>query len=354
MRTGHLRAGDGPDLARETLGLGAGGRAVVAAAVADRIDHRTRGGDERARRAGRERRGDVGRRAALRTDARAAGAPTAAGGSRASATSRGNVAPTTAPTADKPALADEVARPTRARAGDVLPEPCRRRRARRPARPRSPEFDVLTRQKMPAPSRRHASRNGSTESPPRYGFTVTASASGGRRPGSMNAAAYARAVEPMSPRFASAMTSSPARVRTRTPLRTRERRPRRAPRRTPTAASPRPHAARLRRRSRGRSAQDGRSLRPSCLGLVPQAVGQLLDDRVEPDDELALLPLDRFGEPVGEMRHRHRRADLEILRHAAKSTARVGQTRNAREAALAASRRSSEETCPSSLWLSRP
>ena len=45
-----------------------------------------------------------------------------------------------------------------------------------------PAFEVLTRQKMPAPLRRQAARNGSSESRPRYGFTVSASATGGRSP----------------------------------------------------------------------------------------------------------------------------------------------------------------------------
>ena len=74
-----------------------------------------------------------------------------------------------------------------------------------------PAFEVRTSRNTPAPSRRHAARNGSTESRPRYGLTVRASASGAApNAGSRNAVAYARAVEPMSPRFASAITSRPA------------------------------------------------------------------------------------------------------------------------------------------------
>jgi len=49
---------------------------------------------------------------------------------------------------------------------------------------------------------------GSTDSRPSHGFTVSASASGGSP--SRYAVAYARAVEPMSPRFPSAITSRPA------------------------------------------------------------------------------------------------------------------------------------------------
>ena len=43
----------------------------------------------------------------------------------------------------------------------------------------APAFDVRTSRKMPAPCRRQAARNGSIESRPRNGLTVSASASGG-------------------------------------------------------------------------------------------------------------------------------------------------------------------------------
>ena len=65
---------------------------------------------------------------------------------------------------------------------------------------------------MLVPARRHAAISGSTESLPRYGSTVSASTAGGEpstRP-SRNASAYPRAVEPMSPRFPSAITTRPA------------------------------------------------------------------------------------------------------------------------------------------------
>ena len=70
-------------------------------------------------------------------------------------------------------------------------------------------FEVFTSTNNPAPLRRAAARNGSIDSRPRYGLTVRASARGSSP--SMYASAYARAVEPMSPRLPSAITSSPAR-----------------------------------------------------------------------------------------------------------------------------------------------
>jgi len=74
-----------------------------------------------------------------------------------------------------------------------------------------PGFEVLRRQKIPAPCSRHARRNGLTESLPMYALTVITSASGGSPPrGSTNAAAYASAVDGMSPRFTSATTRRPA------------------------------------------------------------------------------------------------------------------------------------------------
>ena len=52
-----------------------------------------------------------------------------------------------------------------------------RRRASDPGRRTQPAFEVLTRQKIPPPPRRQAATNGSSESRPRYGLTVSASAS---------------------------------------------------------------------------------------------------------------------------------------------------------------------------------
>src|SRR5439155_21648789 len=64
-----LPARDGPDVALEPCGFGAGGGSEVAAVVAERVDHRARRRHERARRAARERARDVGRRRPLRADA---------------------------------------------------------------------------------------------------------------------------------------------------------------------------------------------------------------------------------------------------------------------------------------------
>src|SRR6266566_3499493 len=129
---------------------------------------------------------------------------------RASPTARGCVAPMTAPTDDKPCSPTRSA-PHSATSSATWCQTCRPSERTRSCTSAPPALDVLTTQKMPAPSRRHAARNGSSESRPRYGFTVTASASGGLPfDDSRYAAAYARAVEPMSPRFASAITCNPA------------------------------------------------------------------------------------------------------------------------------------------------
>src|SRR5437764_3288303 len=126
---------------------------------------------------------------------------------RASPTARECVAPTTAPTLESPCS------PIRS-----SPHSATKRATCCHSRPPSlsltswtsppPSFEVLTRQNTPPPCRRQAPKKGSSESRPRYGFTVTASATGFSP--SRYAAAYARAVEPMSPRFASAITSRPA------------------------------------------------------------------------------------------------------------------------------------------------
>ena len=56
--------------------------------------------------------------------------------------------------------------------------------------------------------------------------------------------------------------------------------------------------------------------------LAAQLDREQLEAGVEPDDELAPLALDRFGEPVGEGRGRDPRARVEILRHREQSSAR--------------------------------
>ena len=78
-------------------------------------------------------------------------------------------------------------------------------------------------------------------------------------------------------------------------------------------------------------------------GLAAQLERQLIDDRVEADDELAPLSLDGLGETVGEVRDRHRRGRVHVLRH---RDSIYSEFRKARGAAEAAPRRSSEETGP--------
>ena len=85
--------------------------------------------------------------------------------------------------------------------------------------------------------------------------------------GSRNASAYAREVEPMSPRLTSSEHEQPdARARSRRPPRAPGSRPSPAPRRTPTAASPRRRTARPRRRSPCRT---GRQTTPQRLDRGP-------------------------------------------------------------------------------------
>src|SRR5205085_6930669 len=55
----HLPAGDGPDLAPQPGRLGGGGRAPVLAARAEGVENAPGGADERARRAARERAGEI-------------------------------------------------------------------------------------------------------------------------------------------------------------------------------------------------------------------------------------------------------------------------------------------------------
>ena len=114
---------------------------------------------------------------------------------------------------------------------------------------------------------------------------MTASASG------MHAVAYARAVEPMSPRFTSAITSSPAaRAYAQTCSKAR------------TPAHP----------CASKNADCGFTATACCAtaSTMPQQNASTLDaggqlagaHGVEPDDELALLALDGVGEPVCELR----------------------------------------------------
>ena len=80
--------------------------------------------------------------------------------SRASATSRGNVAPTTAPTADRPRSPTSSSPQPRTSSATCC-QSLRPSASATSCTSALPGFDVFTRQKMPAPSRRHASRKGS-------------------------------------------------------------------------------------------------------------------------------------------------------------------------------------------------
>src|SRR6476659_2414083 len=111
---------------------------------------------------------------------------------RASPTARGCVAPMTAPTEESPCSPTRSA-PHSATSSATWCQTGRPSERTRSCTSAPPAFDVLTTQKMPAPSRRQAARNGSSESRPRYGFTVTASASAGLPfADSRYAVAYAR------------------------------------------------------------------------------------------------------------------------------------------------------------------
>src|SRR6266545_1845410 len=135
---------------------------------------------------------------------------TSAGVAPCAPTAGGCVAPITAPTEESPCSPTRSA-PHSATSSATWCHTCRPSERTRSCTSALPEFEVLITQNRPAPSRRQAARKGSIESRPRYGLTVTASASGSRPfVRSRNAVAYARAVEPMSPRFASAITWRPA------------------------------------------------------------------------------------------------------------------------------------------------
>ena len=198
----------------------------------------------------------------------------------------------------------------------------------------APAFDVRTRKNTPPPCRRQAARKGSTESCPRYGLTVTASASGGPPSrGSRNALAYARAVEPMSPRLASAITSNPAwRAYAATDLegappvraeRLEERDLRLDGHADRCDGVDDPLAEALDRSGGGLATLDGRAA---------QLHRQTVDARVEPDHELRALSLDRGRQPVGEWLRSRPGVLAEPLRHA-ESVAALRQQPRTRRAA---------------------
>ena len=306
---------------------------AASAAAADRqsssrrpegVEHRAGRGDERARRPAREGAGDVGRARALRADARAgAGPPAAAAGA-----------------------------PRRSRAGGSRRRPRRRSRGRarrRGPRPSSatsratwcqsgrpsesarswtsapPAFEVLTRQKMPAA----VAPAGGEERLERVAAEVRVDGQrvGERRSassrGSRYAAAYARAVEPMSPRFPSAIDEQPGGARVGAHLLERahavgaERLEERELR-----LDARRRTARPRRRSRSRSAERLGGLGAAEVRVAAQLDRQQVGARVEPDDELAALAA-RRPRRAGRRRSTSRpAAPPRVLRHQPQGTAR--------------------------------
>ena len=162
-----------------------------------------------------------GANAAARSSTRPPCAPTpgsrnvAAGiSSRARARWPGAVAPTTAPTSLKPSWPTPGAPSSSTNSAirsQTVPPSCRISSSMSAA----PRLDVRTSTRMPLPARRAAVTNGSTASLPISGLTVTRSAPTpsilpkGLSAPSISAWAYARAVTSMSPRFPSAITSSP-------------------------------------------------------------------------------------------------------------------------------------------------
>src|SRR5438552_703640 len=94
---------------------------------------------------------------------------------RASPTARGCVAPITAPTAESPCSPTRSA-PHSATSSATWCHTARPSDSTRSCTSAPPAFDVLITQKSPAPSRRHAARNGSTESARRSAKCVVATA----------------------------------------------------------------------------------------------------------------------------------------------------------------------------------
>ena len=167
-----------------------------------------------------------------------------------------------------------------------------------------PGFDVFTRQKSPPPERRHDVTNGSSESRPRYVDTVRASASGGEPlRGSRYAAAYARAVWPMSPRLPSKIDEQAGRGRVLADLlqRTHAVRAERL-----EARSLRLHGDDVRADGIDEAATEARerlSGRSSIhLGFSRELEWEQLEARIEADDELATALPDDGRQPVGERR----------------------------------------------------
>ena len=225
-----------PRGAREAGRLGAAPARHPRPAVAERVDHRARGIYERARRTARERTRDIGGLRALRTDA---GEQDDRPRHRAPrVTDRtGNRCADDRADAREAARADEI-RPQVSTSSATCLQTGRPSERVASCSSAAPAFEVRTRRNSPAPSRRHAARNGSIESRPRYGLTVSASASGGS-PYAARGTRSRRRERSSRCRSASRPRSRATQPHARTPRPSRARASRRcrALRRTPPAAS---------------------------------------------------------------------------------------------------------------------
>ena len=161
-----------------------------------------------------------------------------------------------------------------------------------------PAFEVLTTQKMPAPSRRAAARYGSTDSRPSHGLTVSASATRrvalevGRRVGARGRADVAA--------LAVGDHEQPGAARVGADL---------------VEGGHPVGAERLEERELRLDGDRVRRDRVDDPAAEARDVAAQLDRhqvglRIEPDDELAALALDLGGQPVGEGQRRdgHRHA----------------------------------------------
>ena len=167
--------------------------------------------------------------------------------------------------------------------------------------PAAPVLDVRTRKKTPAPSRRHAARKGSTESRPDVGARGHARPRAARRRRRLEVRrAYARDVEPMSPRLGR-QDEQPGGARVGADLLERAHAVRaerleesglRLDRDDIAADSVDDPLAEARDRRGGRSSAEH--------GLAAQPVGSEIEQRVETDDELTALAGDDLDEAIGE------------------------------------------------------
>ncbi len=296
--------GDGPDLACEPLRLRARGAAPVLVALLRREHDGARDGHERARRAARERARDVGRRRALRADAREQEDRLRHQPPRLADRARMRRADDRAH-AREAVLADELLAPLLHERRHLLPEraPVRERqvldvraaRVRRLHEAEDPGAGAAARLQerldgVGAEVRVHRERVG------RPGLEV-----GGRVRARGRADVPALAVgdhEQAGPPRVPADVLERAHALGAVRLEERELRL---------------HGDDVRRDRVDEPAAEARD-RAGGVGVAPQLDREQLDPRVEPDDDLRPLPLDGLGEPVGEGRGGH---GLELLRHRA-------------------------------------